>query len=102
MLSLRENVPIKKKKLQFRVVSLRKANTNKCKNKTCALLVKLKITLSLRNEKKKNQVHLNHFIALEAADSPASCFMADEKKSKYGADVEETASTLGHTLAFVK
>lgn len=94
--------PLKKKKSQFRVVSLRKANTNKCKNKNCALLVKLKITVSPRNEKKKNQVHLNHFIALEAADSPASCFIADEKKSKYGADVEETASTLCHTLAFVK
>lgn len=52
--------------------------------------------------RKNNQVHLNHFIALEAADSPASCFIADEKKSKYGADVEETAFTFCHTLAFVK
>lgn len=52
--------------------------------------------------RKNNQVHLNHFIALEAADSPASCFIADEKKSKYGADVEETTFTFCHTLAFVK
>lgn len=61
-----------KKKLQFRVVSLRKANTNKCKNKTCALLVKLKITLSPRNEKKKKSS------ALKSLHCPGSCRFACE------------------------
>lgn len=71
------------------------------KNKNCTSLLNIKITISLRNEK-KNQVHLNHFIALEAANSPVSCFIADEKKSKYRTDVEQTAFRFCHTLAFFK
>lgn len=52
--------------------------------------------------REKNQVHLNHFIALEAANSPVSCFSADEKKSKYRTDVEQTAFKFRRTLAFSK
>lgn len=50
----------------------------------------------------ENEAHLNNFIALEVANSSVSSFIADEKKSKYRTDVEQTAFKLCHTLAFFK
>lgn len=47
---------------------------------------------------KKNEAHLNNFIALEVANSSMSSFIADEKKSKYRTDVEQTAFKFCHTL----
>lgn len=61
----------------------------------------VKINISLRNGE-KNEAHLNNFIALEVANSPMSSFIADEKKSKYRTDVEQTAFKFCHTLAFFK
>ena len=52
--------------------------------------------------KKKNEAHLNNFIALEVANSSVSSFIADEKKSKHRTDVEQTAFKFCHTLAFFK
>lgn len=53
-------------------------------------------------QKKKNEAHLNNFIALEVANSSVSSFIADEKKSKHRTDVEQTAFKFCHTLAFFK
>lgn len=51
-------------------------------------------------KKKEKEAHLNNFIALEVANSSVSGFTADEKKSKYRTDVEQTAFKFCHTLAF--
>lgn len=50
----------------------------------------------------KNESHLNNFITLEVANSSVSSFIADEKKSKYRTDVEQTAFKFCHTQAFFK
>lgn len=50
----------------------------------------------------KNEAHLSNFIALEVANSSASSFIADEKKSKYRTDGEQTAFQFCDTLAFFK
>lgn len=48
----------------------------------------------------KNEAHLNNFIAREVAKSSMSSFIADEKKSKYRTDVEQTAFKFCHTGIF--
>lgn len=53
-----------------------------------------------KKKKKEKEAHLNNFIALEVANSSVSGFTADEKKSKYRTDVEQTAFKFCHTLAF--
>lgn len=53
-----------------------------------------------QKKKKEKEAHLNNFIALEVANSSVSGFTADEKKSKYRTDVEQTAFKFCHTLAF--
>lgn len=50
----------------------------------------------------ENEAHLNNLFALEVANSSVSGFTADEKKSKYRADVEQTAFSFCHTPAFFK
>ena len=73
----------------------------KKKKKNLYFTLCIKINISLK-EWGENEAHLNNFIALEVANSSVSSFTADEKKSKYRTDVEQTAFKFCHTPAVLK